>query len=140
MKANELRVGNYVNIMNDTVDMEYVKTIVTIRRNFVEIECNEDQDSFQYHEIQPIPITEYWLLGFGFELVEDAGDIKGYKLPGLSTFEVELNHQDIALNVCVDEYCTTVMYDEKFFAYVHQLQNLYFALRGEELMLVNKNN
>jgi len=128
MKANELRIGNYVNIMNDTVDDEYVKVIVTIRRNFAEIECNEDQDSFEYHEIQPIPITEEWLVKFGFnkcnyKTVYHAPNSTIFLLNGRAVKHYK--RQDV-------EYFRMVREDVNI-KYIHELQNLVFALTGVEL-------
>jgi hypothetical protein len=65
-----------------------------------------DRDKFSLPtgwEIHPIPITEDWLLNFGFEQ-------NGHKLP------IQLHQRG-----------------KTHIKYVHQLQNLYFALTGEEL-------
>jgi len=109
MKANELRIGNYVvfNYQNEKpkeVEVRYVAKDLAI--GFME----------------PIPLTEDWLLKFGFE--QDG----------------ELFHNQIALyKNGVGGFNYNVNYFEhenlEEIKHVHQLQNLYFALTGEELTI-----
>jgi len=68
--------------------------------------------------LEPIPITKEWLLKFGFEYNHISGEYKG--------------HNMIFFNrISYITWGTTKIY------YVHQLQNLYFALTGEELIINN---
>lgn len=70
-----------------------------------------------------IPLTEEWLLKFGFVLNDDGGDMKGndrfWSRPGFLG----------SLSIPNLKHSTTGLY----IRHVHQLQNLYFALTGEEL-------
>jgi hypothetical protein len=115
IKANELRIGNY--IQRDDEPLEVDSEII---RNFDEL------DIILIYKYSPIPLTEEWLLKFGF--VKQRNEyIKG-------------------------DYCLTLIYDTTSWLlaefdyntdafvhigrnidYVHNLQNLYFALTGEEL-------
>lgn len=115
MKATELRIGNYVhsNLTKITyqVDVDDIKNI------------NDDPVV-----AKPIPLTEQWLKDFGFEMydygaLKDDFQIKLFKY-GHTTYHRNTIEMDGAKgNWC---YITKIMY-------VHQLQNLYFALTGEEL-------
>jgi len=77
--------------------------------------------------IEPIPITEEWLLKFGFVRKEDYFHLNNKFFSGYA-FDLK--------NFClVKEYPA---YGNEFHTtdimYVHQLQNLIFALTGEELL------
>ncbi|MDV3661661.1 hypothetical protein CMU70_14495 [Elizabethkingia anophelis] len=108
MEAKEIRLGNYLNHNG------FVPTIVDA---IDIIHCK------QYPEVyNPIELTEEWLLKFGFthEVIAYYYFEKIYK-KGSFTLSESFVLLDIDLNVKVD--------------YVHQLQNLYYALIGEELKL-----
>ena len=68
MKANELRKWNLVY----TDKNDSVKTIVEIRHTCVSIKYirsdtgNTHQSMVDYDRLIPIPLTEEWLLKFGF--------------------------------------------------------------------------
>lgn len=75
---------------------------------------------------QPIPLTEEWLLKFGF-------DNNGVVWIGLNTDAQELQ---------ITKQGDVLIYDEddnfiplNRIQYVHQLQNLFYALTGNELEL-----
>jgi hypothetical protein len=100
MKANELRIGNYVYDTLGKVNTYIVKE--------------------PHNQVKPIPLTEEWLLKFGFErsgLYNVKDEVYVYDEYGLTDtgFEYRFNYTQIKLK------------------YVNQLQNLYFALTGKEL-------
>jgi hypothetical protein len=116
MKASELRLGNL--IYNKQGNIVYVNTNhLTLLLYGIENEFN------------PIPLTEEWLLKFGFEInrqtKEENNIWRCYSEEGF--FEVEQIGSSFFLD---DNHC----YGTKI-NYVHQLQNLYFALTGEELVV-----
>jgi hypothetical protein len=112
MKAEELRIGNWVEI----IDSKGIYTTVT-KSTF---DC--DVDVFY----KPIPITVDWLLKLGFDLINNE-------------YHQSRNH-DLKLHWTVNKNKMIPEFNEKRFVtgydfkYVHQLQNLYFALTGEELI------
>ena len=73
MKANELRIVNYVSYFNDVVKIKSIYKensqyyIQAFRKN---TEYNNVIDSFK-----PIPLTEEWLLKAGYEYISE---IDGY--------------------------------------------------------------
>lgn len=141
MKASELRIGNYVTIDNSDgwPKMKGIPLIVTGIRlandkvfptstGNVSLQGGKKEFS-QFDEfIQPIPLTEEWLLMFGFEL-QVRGTIKDYlKFNSYGVSEVLLS------SINGTEWTTYgVRYKIK---YVHQFQNLYYALTGEELIVL----
>ena len=105
MKANELRVGNWVN--NNEEDYQITSaTIAQLERG----------DS----EAKPIPLTEEWLIKFGFD-----------KKFSKDKFTIIPNGKlDYEKGRTYFNAWTILEHQPE---YVHQLQNLYFALTGEEL-------
>ena len=118
MNATELRIGNLLWDIEDDylVKVEmidgYEKSINGFNETYFEI-------------VKPIPLTEEWLLKFGFEKSLDywmkvnSGFFFGIKTDG---YALTLFDDTMPIN-CVK--------------HVHQLQNLYFALTGEELTINN---
>lgn len=122
MKAKELRIGNYVNYLGKEIKCG-VNTIYAISKI--------TQPSVMY---LPIPLTEEWLLKFGFELNEDLGDMKYYQMPNKKRgFGVCFDHEEISFYLFNIKGIVNLIYGESFFEYVHYFQNLYFSLTNEEL-------
>ena len=113
MKANELRIGNYV---YDTlgkvnkIDLEAITYIVKEPHN----------------QVKPIPLTEEWLLKFGFVKSKVSSQFDKEKLTIQIANELEYHKKGRV-------YFNSWAILEESIKYVHQLQNLYFALTGEEL-------
>src|SRR6185312_9286781 len=108
IKANELRIGNYIQ-----------GGIINSIGYKIGVQGNSSKEVFYIHEstLQPIPLTPEILERCGFEKHGEKDEIRYY----LNDFYFE----DISLKR-----------DECFIAnveYLHQLQNLYFALTGQEL-------
>jgi hypothetical protein len=119
MKTTDLRIGNLVLSKGVPVQIEEIMW-ETVRYCFGE---------FPIDYVEPIPITEDWLWRLGFERREG--------LFRLSKYWVEFRNFDrVGVKIlfgCFQNnkiYITdTLVYTE----YVHQLQNIYFALTGKEL-------
>lgn len=121
MKANELRIGNLTFEFNQN-DNEWIESNVSCW-DFEKARLNNNETEFEHRK--HIPITEEWLLKFGFEEESDTeGDIYMVKQP-LWIYE----NERIYYSKSRDDY---FFYLKNIF-YVHQLQNLYFALTGKEL-------
>ena len=102
MESRELRTGNYVRVINDTV-----------REYFIV------QDTNQSHFFEPIPLAEEWLVKMGFKKFVTSDKYHTYAL-GV------INVNDNIVYVSELGFLNHIKY-------VHQLQNLYFDLTGEEL-------
>ena len=112
MKASELRLGNWVEQPNDGV------TRVTAVLNDLQIKT---ETGYVDKYCSPIPLTEEWLLKFGFDKHKTT-DI-------YPTFAKQMfNWNDSVLYIIGYGFINHIKH-------VHQLQNLYFALTGEELEL-----
>jgi hypothetical protein len=139
MNSNELRLGNYINWIRIDGNPIEVVSIYNIMRSTVRCctttieELNEIQ--LYYSEIKPIPLTEQWLIKFGFEN-RDTRKWLYYKDCG-TEYLVEYYKADntFSFDMLVDGEFRTIIYDLEF---VHILQNVWFALTGEELELKEK--
>jgi hypothetical protein len=109
MKANELRIGNWVRQRESD-------TYIQIEQYLL---CAEELCHYE-----PIPITEEWLLKFGFEKTMSWTYVKD--LVGNLKLVYYLGEKGWSMGF--KSYS-----DFPNLKYVHQLQNLYFALTGEEL-------
>jgi hypothetical protein len=123
LRASELRVGNITTLgVVSLIDQDVFRVV------------DSEGDSFKntWAEIKPIPLTEEWLLKLGFKQC-------GYEMLSwkhetlLPSFDLDgINWADFDepdyqfLNYKVADEILRI-------DYVHQLQNLYFVLTGEEL-------
>ena len=117
MKANELRIGNYVEV--------FVSFCLIKEEQVIDIMCDsintKSHENMTFDYIEPIPLTEDWLLKFGFKMISKhqfRKGIWGCDLRTKSFFKYMANDKINHIADC---------------EYVNQLQNLYFALTGEEL-------
>ena len=116
MKANDLRIGNYF-IRNNIVSQVHPCII---------------EDVFNGKTtIKPIPITEEWLLKFGFYY--QSSD-KNYVVK--SKQENNNSIKKIDGDWCYNnDYSDASCYFVRELRYIHELQNLYYALNEEELTI-----
>tara|TARA_R110000822_G_scaffold158970_1_gene298474 strand:+ start:1535 stop:1882 length:348 start_codon:yes stop_codon:yes gene_type:complete len=112
MKANELRIGNWVNVL----DRDYEVTAVLERG----INCG--LVGCLYSLVKPIPLTEEWLLRFGFENVLNVGIYR----KGALDVDYAGGLECLSFSIIDSNYDFTIKH-------VHQLQNIHHALTGEEL-------
>lgn len=137
METNELRLGNYIMDKKDE-NLECVYLLHDIGDHKYINDLHPDS-------CIPIPLTEKWLLKFGFEY----SDQEGYLIKYLTskTDNADELKKFLRIDVTQPEYIEngeivdllngkedSVFLQERFL-YVHQLQNLFFALKGKELSL-----
>lgn len=132
IKANELRIKNLVtlnekqrkDLWNHQIhaqnDFFEVKTIYS--DNDISIELDDEIIDISENDVDPIQLTEEWLLKLGFKK-----DGRDWELPN---FRFHVN-KPINYNGFV--FCNGYTVITEKIQYVHQLQNLYFALTGAEL-------
>ena len=117
MKANELRIGNLVLSQWENGKIHKIKAT-----DLLDLEQGMDPESFQ-----PIPLTEEWLLRMGFVVTDKNDYYEFYDLDrlmvfvGIQTKSIFATWNDCQIEITIDDLP------------VHKLQNLTFALTGEEL-------
>lgn len=125
MKASELRIGNI--IAQDTINAVGEAVEIIMRVSLMEI-----RDAVLYEDNwtgKPIPLTEEWLLKFGMSKTVIDPHWTGPK-------EQKIMYRDDSKPVnfyVLNGRAWLGLKDLCPVRYVHQLQNLYFALTGEEL-------
>jgi hypothetical protein len=130
MKANELRIGNLVNSQRG---ISRIVEISNTEISYVHFQIpDEEIGLWEDGKVEPIPLTADWLLKFGFEK-EKYPDCFVY-----DNFVVFVNTGTVIGMPIGKLYVSTglVSYTVPL-EYVHQLQNLYFALTGKELTPLN---
>lgn len=123
MKVNELRIGNYINEYNKPITIDSVHF-----RDYYEGITNEEDWS-------PIPLTEEWLLKFGFSDITELCAVKTQNTKRFckSYFVDKCTEQQTLFITLGSRGWTFKGVGAPLYNSVHQLQNLYFALTGEEL-------
>lgn len=128
MEANELRLGTSIKFCNSD-------RIVTVNPQVIQRIFNGSED------YEPIPLTEEWLLKFGFESSVGFEDQKydpddEYANQFEYTLDSGISHRDF---ICCPSKGWVIKigdYDDELeIRYVHEFQNLFFALKGKELTL-----
>ena len=132
MEAKELRIGNFTYKMLQSGNGRIIVSNIT-STDLLRI---EEERIFYY---EPIPITEEWLLKFGFQKTEydykiqiqkdNKGGNTDYWIYVDSGIDNQTNK--FIIQILSKENCWFTSKNE----YVHQLQNLYFSLTGEELII-----
>jgi hypothetical protein len=142
MKATEIRIGNFVQDPRSTV--KFFAPIIEINTEYVKVASNPNK-KFDFSEIEPISLSENWLLKFEFKYRNECrgfGAILDLKKCPENTEVPEWKfHKSVAfIRDKNDIYLTMLAHPTAYKIYfVHQLQNLYFALTGEELIYNPKN-
>jgi len=113
MKATELKCKNYIDL--------YGQVAQIVPNDFVKW-CDE---KWEMKDFKPIPLTEEWLLKFGFKKFEN------YEIYNKGDFQCDKTQpeqEEEGYWFFIEGYAVNIKY-------VHQLQNLYFVLCGEELII-----
>ena len=137
MRTADLRLGNFVGIKETALHAdgcnhsEAIFEIEEIKKDVVQFKGYHANE--YYKDLNPIPLTEQWLLDFGFK---DEGGDDYVVTKGEHTLLLTVEKDSIRVYL-ISLYGT---YNSKYtflksIIYVHQLQNLYFALFQEELIL-----
>lgn len=119
MKVQELRIGNFVERINFFTDNQWgIHQISLI--DLIDI------SRYPYH-FRPIILTEEWVVKFGLK-----------ENPKHTVFHIKGMQFEISTMIG-GYYDNELGLDQESkieLKYVHQLQNIYFALTGEELTII----
>lgn len=127
----ELRIGNYAyDDFNEVHRVECIKSNTFVKWDegdpgtVIFSKLDDRNNMYTCDEVNPIPLTENWLLKFGAKKV------------GIE-YKLKASALDITLRINSGHvYCEfgNVYLGDRI-KHVHQLQNLYFALCGKELLI-----
>lgn len=130
MKPQDLRIGNYINALDD-YDQAIASQVIALSSGDADIDEYGNRILFytlngEYApdqcKIEGVKITEEWLVKFNFDL----------------GWIIEHNTESFCLiQQGVNYYYSADMHHHtsRPIEYIHQLQNLYFALTGKELSI-----
>ena len=133
MKAKDLRLGNLV-VFKQSMDIHSISgTLENGETNSYEVDENKIDRFIEYSapidHYEPIPLTEKKLLEYDFKLLSQKVTRKGVLREFVKKgVRIELSY---GLNFYYKGRKSLII------DHVHQLQNLYFALTGEELEINN---
>jgi hypothetical protein len=134
MEAKELRINNYY--LSTKFNCSVKCSIEDFYNLCADCQGAELDSDIIGYVFKPIPLTEEWLLKFGFEYTKK---YKGYILGNMIVFKVHKHAMsddwfyeiEYSAHGGIEERTNII----KRYDYVHQLQNLFFALTGTELDL-----
>ncbi len=123
---NELRIGNLVSCQVSDKH-QITGEVYNIQRSTIRCYVDNELEEILVDNgrFNPIPLTEEWLLKFGFDLTVKQGNQQGFRVYRLNEFTYNTIHgwwwhgRQLILQP----------------EHVHQLQNLYWCLTGEELTI-----
>lgn len=132
MEATELRIGNLI------YEEGAVKRVSSIWSNGMVSVSEPNENAMQFMRgieyFEPIPLTEEWLTKFGARIIKHDAFYYRWSQPNLkggNYFEIKvfytnrlwvaINGFDGGLDIPID--------------FVHEFQNLFFALTGKELQI-----
>jgi hypothetical protein len=133
MGTNELRINNYVLFSEDST----VFIVNEVNESGLSV-ANEDEVTWiEIQEFEPIPLTEEWMVKFGMELYD------GFS----STRVLRLNRNPLDTSILTYNVVEGLLRFSNghnkgsdlipYVKYVHQFQNLYFAITGKDLLIKN---
>jgi hypothetical protein len=126
MEARELRIGNYV------LCRGAVARVTSISEDGIGYvkQSGISEGKIPFKLVKPIPMTEEWLVKFGFVIFNEY------------FFKEFGNHNEFSITLFDYDNGKFIYNPKTHFNYIdiihaHQLQNLYFALTNEELTIKN---
>jgi len=120
MKATGFRIGNYLKVVGKD------EWLAIYGQHLVGWDTPLIGDEYATKEyLEPIPLTDEWLVKFGFK-----DDMLEFKLSNTINVDSYFMYSNGTVSYLVEDF-----WGSKPLIHVHQLQNLYFALTGEELTI-----
>lgn len=119
--SKELRIGNLAES-----PIGWIGSVIELKSSFVRLYKKDDLSAYNFGSdlIDPIPITPEWLERLGFE-----------KLPPKNHWEEYWEKGILRLYITDGKISPIAVINSERPKYVHQLQNLYYALTGQELTI-----
>jgi hypothetical protein len=146
--CRELRIGNLVKIENDllpeTSGEIYKVSGINLRSDYefpdsksvISLDHTKSLRTYsQFDEfVRPVELTGEWLIKFGFEI-----DSHGFVLPDKNSLSFSITKNGLFSPCWLDKQLFPGLIYVGSVKYVHQLQNLYYALTQTELTPIDQN-
>ncbi|WP_333852461.1 hypothetical protein [Epilithonimonas sp.] len=123
MEATELRLNNLLIYGNEIVPIMGMEN----SNNNLIVKIDADT-AIDYRNLKPIALTAEWFQKLGFKEVYRSSSRIRFDLPNYCRYDFDLNSNKILQGF---------LYFGNYIKcnYLHQLQNIYFTLTGEELKI-----
>lgn len=141
MEAKKFRIGNYLR-SKQWFGHGQIQGIEETENGF-QLKVKgyvHEWEKGKYFDLEEIPLTEQWLIDLGFEKQVLSDNSAHY-------YTLELNDNKYCdLSICSGDKngfieATLFPYEDWFrYKYVHELQNLFFAITGQELELKHESS
>jgi hypothetical protein len=130
MQSKDLRIGNYVNYIGGGTFK-----VTGIHEFGLDVEDDIESTYMEYEYFEPIKLTEDWMINFGMEYTDGFSNSRKLyvKKHEHDVSHITYSEKEGMLRLSNGQQKGTTLIPH--IKYVHQLQNLYFALTGEELEL-----
>lgn len=130
MRASELRIGNWI---YDPVNKTEFQIDCFLGTDYCTNKCEFETQEFdaKLEECEPIALTEEWLIKFGFKPEGEGYSLNNYLVCSFKDFSDGSSEYSLYE---WDSYNEVEVCIKGGIKYVHQLQNLFFALTNEELL------
>ena len=129
MKVTELRIGNIIGGTytdyddgSEKYDVCKVVALDSVGAAEYPIWVQGNANVEKYDSFDPVPLTDEWLIKLGFKYLSE------HLCWNKNEHDVSFYSSGVIEFIPFGDDCYPV-----HIKYVHQLQNIYFALRGEEL-------
>ena len=119
LKESDLRIGNFIKVISSNKTFD---SFITQAKGYDIVRIEEK--SFNYWNYEPVILDEGWLLKLGFSEIGGCNE-KDFTNGDYNIFINSIGEVNFLFFIQGDWY--------QKLDYVHQLQNLYFALKGREL-------
>jgi len=142
INPNELRIGNWVMVDDKLLDKNASREAYFHQMQGFDIYKISEREEGEENGLRGVDITERMLLSCGFKLDE------GFALAGFSNkYDLNIpvkgiNNNEITYYICQQlkvknfgTYTVDGYWAANNFKYIHQLQNLFFDLTGNELTI-----
>jgi hypothetical protein len=130
MEARELRIGNYIQHFDNIIKVDTIKKDPAYYLVYGYFLNGHTSAGNQIDAFTPIPLTKEWLLKFGFKKREGNNFCWD-----LGSFTIGWYGNCYATWVIILQQENNDLRFHSQIKFIHQLQNLYFALTGEELII-----
>lgn len=133
IQANELRLNNYLHLDGAIYQINEIynrlQCVELKRKNQSNPNLNEYEEcDLDCENLEPIELTEKIILSCGFK---ERKSIFGYWIYEIEFQNTVFSVEEVDLGLCYFYVGNTHVSQTR---YVHELQNLYFAITGEELV------
>lgn len=143
MKATDLRIGNLILFHPINIHISQARICevisISIKSCIVKDKGLELEMFYDNNTTHSIPLTEEWMEKFGFKSEITTNGRRVFRNYNIGTW-LFVDAEDNKFTLCIDSIeeglgwqALPYVITHNIHSYVHQLQNLYFALTGEEL-------